>query len=65
MKDMTPLPALGSASPAFAPVVLAPETPPLTCARQLILERVQEMVKFEAGTRKGEDLEALHDMRVW
>lgn len=58
-------PSLNAANPAFTPVPLTPETPPLTCARQLILERVQEMAKFEAGTRKGEDLEALHDMRVW
>lgn len=62
---MSTLPTLSTANPAFIPVTLTPETPPLTCARQLILERVQEMVKFEAGTRKGEDLEALHDMRVW
>lgn len=62
---MNTVPSLGAASPAFTPVPLAPETPPLTCARQLMLERVQEMVKFEEGTRKGEDLEALHDMRVW
>ncbi len=58
-------PTLGAASVAFVPVTLTPQTPPLTCARQLILERVHEMVKFEEGTRKGEDLEALHDMRVW
>ncbi len=37
----------------------------MICARQLILERVHEMVKHEAGTRQGQDLEALHDMRVW
>ena len=64
-KNMSTLPSLSTANPAFTPVALTPETPPLTCARQLILERVQEMVKFEEGTRKGEDLEALHDMRVW
>ncbi len=58
-------PALSTPATAFAPVTLTPQTPPLTCARQLILERVQEMAKFEAGTRRGEDLEALHDMRVW
>ncbi|MEK7729673.1 MAG: CHAD domain-containing protein [candidate division KSB1 bacterium] len=62
---MSTLPSLSTASSAFTPVPLTPETPPLTCARRLILERAQEMVKFEAGTRKGEDLEALHDMRVW
>ncbi len=62
---MSTLSSLSTANPAFTPVALTPETPPLLCARQLILERVQEMVKFEEGTRKGEDLEALHDMRVW
>ncbi len=46
------------------PVVLAPQTPPRLCARQLILARVTELVKHEAGTRSGEDIEALHDMRV-
>jgi CHAD domain-containing protein len=30
----------------------------------LILERVAEMAHHEAGTRAGEDIEALHDMRV-
>jgi CHAD domain-containing protein len=46
------------------PGVLAPQTPPRLCARQLILERVIELAKHEAGTRSGEDIEALHDMRV-
>ncbi len=62
---MNSLSALTPAPTALAPVVLGPDTPPLTCARQLILERMQEMVKFEGGARQGEDLEALHDMRVW
>jgi len=44
--------------------LLGPQTPPRLCARQLILERVAELVKHEAGTRSGEDIEALHDMRV-
>jgi CHAD domain-containing protein len=44
--------------------MLTPQTPPRLCARQLILERVAELVKHEAGTRAGEDIEALHDMRV-
>ena len=44
--------------------LLGPQTPPRRCARQLILERVAELVKHEAGTRSGEDIEALHDMRV-
>jgi CHAD domain-containing protein len=47
-----------------APVLLTPQTPPRLCARELILERVMELVKHEAGTRAGEDIEALHDMRV-
>ncbi|MGH7493353.1 MAG: CHAD domain-containing protein [bacterium] len=62
---MNGLPALIDAPADFVPVALTPDTPPWTCARQLILERVHEMVKFEAGARQGEDLEALHDMRVW
>jgi len=62
---MDNFPPIGSTVSSFAPVALGPETPPLTCARQLILERVGEMVKHEEGTRKGEDIEALHDMRVW
>lgn len=47
-----------------APLALTPQTPPRLCARELILERVAELVKHEAGTRLGEDIEALHDMRV-
>jgi len=47
-----------------SPVLLTPETAPRLCARQLILERVAELAKHEAGTRAGEDIEALHDMRV-
>ena len=47
-----------------APLALTPQTPPRLCARELILERVVELVKHEAGTRLGEDIEALHDMRV-
>lgn len=62
---MNSLLALTDVPAAFAPVALTPDTPPWTCARQLILERVHNMVKFEEGTRQGEDLEALHDMRVW
>jgi len=46
------------------PILLTPQTPPKFCARQLILERVAELVKHEAGTRAGEDIEVLHDMRV-
>ncbi|MDZ7290875.1 MAG: CHAD domain-containing protein [candidate division KSB1 bacterium] len=45
-------------------MALTPELAPRLCARQLILERVVELVKHEAGTRSGEDIEALHDMRV-
>jgi len=45
-------------------LVLTPETPPRLCARQLILARVIELAQHEAGTRAGEDIEALHDMRV-
>ncbi|MDZ7362617.1 MAG: CHAD domain-containing protein [candidate division KSB1 bacterium] len=44
--------------------LLTPETPPRLCARQLILERVAELAKHEGGTRAGEEIEALHDMRV-
>jgi len=47
-----------------SPVLLTPETAPRLCARQLIFERVAELAKHEAGTRAGEDIEALHDMRV-
>ncbi len=46
------------------PVVLTPQTAPRLCARQLILERVAQLAQHEAGTRDGEDIEALHDMRV-
>jgi CHAD domain-containing protein len=54
-------PPITPAASAFAPVRLTPETPPSTCARQLILERAHEMVKFEEGARQGQDLEALHE----
>jgi CHAD domain-containing protein len=43
---------------------LTPQTPPCLCARHLIIERIAELVRHEAGTRSGEDIEALHDMRV-
>jgi CHAD domain-containing protein len=43
---------------------LTPQTPARLCARQLILERVRKLAQHEAGTRAGEDIEALHDMRV-
>ena len=62
---MNNLPSINTTSTSFAPIILTPETAPLSCARQLILERVCEMVRFEEGTRKGDDIEALHDMRVW
>jgi CHAD domain-containing protein len=61
---MNSLPALIPATADFVPVALTADTPPWTCARQLILERVHEMGKFEKGARQVEDLEALHDMRV-
>lgn len=47
--------------PALLPT---PQTAPCICARQLIMERAAELVRHEAGTRAGEDIEALHDMRV-
>jgi CHAD domain-containing protein len=62
---MNKLPSLPPASAAAAPLALTPETPPLSCARQLILERAYEMARFEEGTRAGNDIEVLHDMRVW
>lgn len=62
---MNKLPALTHPSPAIMPIALTAETPPLSCARQLILERAREMIRFEEGTRAGDDIEALHDMRVW
>jgi CHAD domain-containing protein len=46
------------------PVALTPQTAPRRCARQLILERAAQLAQHEAGTRAGEDIEALHDMRV-
>lgn len=45
-------------------VLLGPQTPPRLCARELILARVAELAQHERGTRAGEDIEALHDMRV-
>lgn len=57
-------PAKNSKPVAATPVLLTPQTAPKVCARQLILERVLELVKHEGGTRSGEDIEALHDMRV-
>lgn len=59
------LPSLTPASATNIPLALTPDTPPLSCARQLILERAREMIRFEEGTRAGDDIEALHDMRVW
>jgi CHAD domain-containing protein len=44
--------------------VLTPQTSPRLCAHPLIFERIGELVKYEAGTRAGEDIEVLHDMRV-
>lgn len=61
---MNKLPSL-TPSAASIPLVLTPDTPPLSCARQLILERAHEMIRFEEATRTGDDIEALHDMRVW
>lgn len=58
-------PSLNARVVSFAPVALDADTPPLVCARQLILERAVEMVRCEEGTRRGDDIEALHDMRVW
>ncbi|MDZ7267423.1 MAG: CHAD domain-containing protein [candidate division KSB1 bacterium] len=58
-------PSLNTRTISFAPVTLSADTPPLVCARQLILERAVEMARGEEGTRRGEDIEALHDMRVW
>jgi len=55
---------LNSSIVSSVPAVLGPQTPPRLCARQLILERVVELAKHEAGTRSGDDIEALHDMRV-
>ncbi len=49
---------------ASTAVVLTPQTAPRLCARQLILERVAQLAQHEEGTRAGEDIEALHDMRV-
>lgn len=57
-------PIINSNPVAATPVLLTPQTAPKLCARQLILERVLELVQHEAGTRAGEDIEALHDMRV-
>jgi CHAD domain-containing protein len=34
------------------------------CLRKIALTRYQETFSYEQGTMKGEDLEALHDMRV-
>jgi CHAD domain-containing protein len=53
-----------SNSVAATPVLVTPQSAPCLCARQLILERVKELARHEAGTRSGEDIEALHDMRV-
>jgi CHAD domain-containing protein len=47
-----------------AATALTPQTAPRLCARQLILERAAKLAQHEAGTRAGEDIEALHDMRV-
>jgi CHAD domain-containing protein len=46
------------------PDLLTPQLSPRLCARPLLLERIRELVKHEGGTRAGEDIEALHDMRV-
>lgn len=56
--------SLNSNNVAPTAVLLGPQTPPRSCARQLILARVAELVQHERGTRAGEDIEALHDMRV-
>lgn len=60
----TQMPIANSNAAAPPPVVLTPQTAPRLCARQLILERVAQLAQHEAGTRAGDDIEALHDMRV-
>jgi len=56
--------SINSNNVASTAVLLGPQTPPRWCARELILERAAELARHEKGTRSGEDIEALHDMRV-
>lgn len=64
MGFQTQMSIVNSNAATSAPVLLTPQTAPRLCARQLILERVAQLAQHEAGTRAGEDIEALHDMRV-
>jgi CHAD domain-containing protein len=64
MVFQTQMPIVNSNTATAPPVLLTPQTAPRLCARQLILERVAQVAQHEAGTRAGEDIEALHDMRV-
>ncbi len=64
MVSQTQMLIVNSNAATAAPVPLTPQTAPCLCARQLILERVAQVAQHEAGTRTGEDIEALHDMRV-
>lgn len=46
-------------------ISLTPEAPLWAWAAQAIAERAGEMFRHVHGVRLGEDIEAVHDMRVW
>lgn len=57
--------------PAAAPVApvppraLTPDSPLWAWAAGAIVQRAREMMSHLEGVRAGEDIEAVHDMRVW
>jgi CHAD domain-containing protein len=69
-KNETPSSALSDAPNAGSgltlptPPTLSPDEPMAEIGRKLLYFHFQRMLYNEAGTRAGEDAEALHDMRV-
>ena len=57
------IPVLPLPEPLKSPGVL-PDDPLAEAGRKIMLAQFAEMLCHEAGTRLGEDIEALHDMRV-
>jgi CHAD domain-containing protein len=58
------MPTLESAQAPEPDLVLDPDDPIAEAARQALAFHYERMAANEAGTRAGEDIEALHDMRV-
>lgn len=65
---LEPGPVTPAAHSASLPAVLAlpatPDSPLWRWAEEAILERLEGMLQHTEGVRRGEDIEAVHDMRV-